>query len=193
MNTNFLKNKFIFLITSAVLFYVIIILASDVEKIISNTFTSSLVAQDSAYTFYLGDYVNKVIGTSTNQDVTVCFGAGAAIEITLLKNSVVNPVKKYILDPTIHNIPSSNNSGDCGSGFPNSIQVPAGDIETDGQILFVRVLFASTRLLFSAGDNLPPQGKTIPANVISGTGASTLVTRFQSYPQIPAEFFSTSF
>jgi uncharacterized protein (TIRG00374 family) len=36
MNTNFLKNKFMFLIVSVVLFYVVIILVSDIEKIIAN-------------------------------------------------------------------------------------------------------------------------------------------------------------
>lgn len=166
-----------------------------VESTATNTFTSPLIAQDGAYTFYLGKYVNKVIGNSTYQDVKVCFGADSAIEVTLLKNSAsaVNPVKKYILDPTTHNIPSVNNTNSCGSDFPNSLTVLASDIGTDGQILFVRVLFASTRLLFSASGDLSPQGNTITSQAKSASGVTKKVVLFQSYPQIPAEFFATSF
>ena len=49
--------------------------SATIETTVSNTFTSPMVAKDSAYTFYLGDYnlTDKTIGSSINQDITICF------------------------------------------------------------------------------------------------------------------------
>ena len=68
--------------------------SATIETTVSNTFTSPMVAKDSAYTFYLGDYnlTDKTIGSSINQDITICFisaSTNPAIEITLLKTSEV--------------------------------------------------------------------------------------------------------
>ena len=79
--------------------------------------------------------------------------------------------------------------------YSYSIDIPGGDIGADGQFLLVRVLYAPTKLLFSRSIDLPVQGRTISSSVTSSTsvGVSKKVVLFQSYPQIPGEFFSTSF
>ena len=62
-------------------------------------------------------------------------------------------------------------------------------------LLIVRSLFASTRvgLELTGGGTLPVQGKYITSEAKTPSGVSRKVQLFQSYPQIPAEFFVTSF
>jgi hypothetical protein len=54
-------------------------------------------------------------------------------------------------------------------------------------------MYNSSKLFFSAPGNFPIQGKTVSSTATTTTGVSKKVTLFQSYPQIPAEFFTTSF
>lgn len=64
-------------------------------------------------------------------------------------------------------------------------------------VLIVRSLFAPTRIgIESVGQspqNLPLQGKYVVSEVTTASGVSKKIQLFQSYPQIPAEFFVTSF
>jgi hypothetical protein len=157
----------------------------------SKTFTSPLITKDSSYTFYLGDYNSPVIGVSTIQDVTVCFNSGSAIEITLVKTDAI---RKYVVDSTDQISNDLASSGSCGSSFPYSYTVSGATIGNNGKVLLVKVLFASTRLYFSASSDLPLQGKTVTSEAKSiTTDVSKKVVLFQSYPQIPAEFFTTTF
>lgn len=167
-------------------------------SVTSKTFTSPTIAKDTAYTFYLGNYdtATQTIGASVAENLDVCMKTGAtnpALEITLIKTS---GVKKYVLDPntgTSGRIPNASvgSAVSCGT----SITVPAADIGTDSQFLVVRVFFTNTALTFSRTiSNLPVQGTTVSSQVTSTTsGVSKKVTLFQSYPQIPAEFFATNF
>ena len=177
-----------------------------VESLTSKTFTSPNIPKDGSYTFYLGDYnlTTKTIGSSTtsppNQAITICFQSGStdpALEITLVKSS---GVKKYVIDvPSSSRITGATNaSSSCipDSSFGFSTDIPGADIGTDGQFLLVRPLYASTRLLFSRSTtNFPVQGRTVSSEAKSSTstGVSKKVVLFQSYPQIPAEFFTTAF
>ena len=72
-----------------------------------------------------------------------------------------------------------------GSGHPLQNQA----------LLIVRSLFASTRvgLEITGGGTLPVQGKYVTSEAKTPSGVSRKVQLFQSYPQIPAEFFVTSF
>ncbi len=173
--------------------------AATVESLTSKTFTTPSIAKDSSYTFYLGDYnlTTKTIGASTNQDITLCFESGStnpAIEITLVK---LSGVKKYVIDPSSRITNASTGSSICtpNSSYSVSYTVPGPDIGADGQLLLVRVLYSSTRLFFSRATDFPIQGRTISSQATSNTstGVSKKVVLFQSYPQIPGEFFTTSF
>lgn len=174
--------------------------SATVESSVSKTFTTPIVQKDSSYTFYLGDYDldTKIIGSSDgDNDITLCFESSAtnpAIEINLVKSS---GIKRYVIDPSSRITNSSTGSPTCtpSGDYDFSTTISKGDIGTDGQFILVRVFYAPTRLFFSRDTDFPIQGKTVSSQVTSSTstGVSKKVTLFQSYPQIPADFFSTSF
>ena len=180
--------------------------SATIDSSTSKTFKTANILKDGGYTFYLGDYnlTTKAIGSSTtspaNQAITICFQSGTtnpALEITLVKSS---GVKKYVIDvPSSSRITGATDaSSSCipDSTFGFSTDIPGGDIGADGQFLLVRPLYTSTRLLFSRSTtDFPVQGRTVSSQATSSTstGVSKKVVLFQSYPQIPAEFFTTAF
>ncbi len=169
-----------------------------VENLITNTFTTPAVAKDAAYTFYMADYdpdTKAFTGTSTGQDVTVCFKAATtnpALELTLVKD---NSVKKYVVDPGSRISNAAASAGVCSadSTYDYSYTVPAADISTDSKLLYARVMYNPTKLIFTRASNFPIQGRTAFSDVKTDSGVSKKVTLFQSYPQIPAEFFVTTY
>ena len=178
--------------------------SATIESLASNTFTTQNIDKDGSYTFYLGTYdveAKTITGNSEARAITVCFESATtnpAIEVTLVKTS---GVKKYVVDPDSQitnaddGLPVSPN---CPSGYSYSINIPGPDatgIGTDSKFMLVRVLFAPTKLLFYRTTTLPVQGRTISSSVTSSTsvGVSKKVVLFQSYPQIPGEFFTTTF
>jgi len=153
-----------------------------IDTTTSTQFTTPTNVKDGSYTFYLGEYnlATKTIGSSINQSIDVCFNNGTTVEITLVKST---GVKKYFANGSVAGCPDKG------------VNIPAADISTDSKFLLVRVLYAPTKLIFSSGTNLPAQGRTITSEVKSSTstGVSKKVVLFQSYPQIPGEFFMTAF
>lgn len=175
--------------------------SATIDTATSTKFTSPSIIKDGSYTFYLGNYDvdTKIIGASTNQNITLCFQSGTtnpAIEVTLVKQ---NSVKKYVVDPTTPSRITNASTGSAlcipDSSYGFSYTVPGATIGTDGQFLLVRVFYSSTRLLFSRSTNFPIQGRTVTSEAKSSTstGVSKKVVLFQSYPQIPPEFFVTTF
>jgi len=167
-----------------------------IESLSSPTFTTPNVARDSAYTFYLGAYspTTKTITSSNVPTITICFDSEAALDITLVK---ANSVKKYVVDPQSR-INNSLAVVPCTMG--SMVTISSTDINagaTDSKFIIVRVLYNTTKLLFSSVPStpLPVQGRTITSQATSSTstGVSKKVILFQSYPQIPADFFVTSF
>jgi len=169
----------------------------------SNSFISPLLQKDEQYTFYLAPYnpQTKSFPTgSTQQNINICFGSSTsnpALEITLIKNNSI--IRKYAINPKdstiITNAPQASNPTNCpDSNFTNQYQIAAADISTDTFLLIARVIGnGSTRIGFKAGSNFPLQGSTITSTAKSTAGVQKKVQLFQSYPQIPAEFFVTSF
>lgn len=182
--------------------------SATIESLAATTFTTPTIDKDGSYTFYLGTYdmaTKTITGASEARAIIVCFESGTpnpAIEITLIKTS---GVKKYIADPNADQAGRISNANDgvpvsanCPSGYNYSINIPGPDatgIGTDGKFLLVKVLFAPTKLLFYRTTTLPVQGRTISSDIKSSTsaGVSKKVILFQSYPQIPGEFFTTTF
>ncbi len=170
-----------------------------IQSATSKTFTSPNILKDGSHTFYLGNYNfdTKVIETSVSQDITLCFESNStnpAIEVTLVKSS---GVKKYVVDPSSR-ITNASTGSSCtldSTNYSFSTTILAADIGVDGQFLLVRVLYAPTKLLFSRDTDFPIQGRTISSQATSNTstGVSKKVVLFQSYPQIPEEFFTTAF
>jgi len=172
--------------------------SASVETTTSNQFTSSLVPKDDSYTFYLENYdpvAQSFSGNSSAEDITLCFQSGTtnpALEITLVKDDAV--VKKVVdPDSRISNASSGSTACTPNSNFNYSYSVSGTDISTNTKLMEVRILYSSTKLFIKRSSDLPLQGKTVVSEASSPTGVSKKITLFQSYPQIPAEFFSTSF
>lgn len=176
--------------------------SATIQAATSPKFTTPEISTNGSYTFYLEDY-NPVSGTLTgpsdNHDITLCFQSGStnpAIEVTLIKASAV---LKYVIDPSSRITGASTGSVICtgapDSSYNLSTTIPGTDVGADGKFLQIKVLYASTKLFFSRATNFPIQGRTISSQATSSTstGVSKKVVLFQSYPQIPSEFFSTTF
>lgn len=173
--------------------------SATIQSLTAPTFTTVNIPKDGSYTFYLGDYdtTTQKIGASLAQSVEICFQSATtnpALEVTLIKTS---GIKKYVIDPStrISNALAGSIICSANGSYGLSYIIPGADIGTDGQFLLVRVLYSSTKLLFSRSSNFPIQGRTISSQATSSTstGISKKVVLFQSYPQIPGEFFATTF
>jgi len=174
----------------------------DISNQQGNTFITPLLQKDEQYTFYLTSYnpQNKTLGTtSTSQNIHICFGSSSsrpAIEITLIKT---NGIKKYAVNPQgnviINNGSAASAPGtDCPDNtFTDRYSINSVDIGTNSQLLIVRVINGTTKIGFKANSNFPLQGSTITSTAKSIGGVVKKVKLFQSYPQIPADFFVTSF
>lgn len=164
----------------------------------SDSFTSPTLTSGEAYTAYLGAYragSPPTIDPSTATNVLVCYGAGSALDIALVKSSAASPrVRHYVADAE----GLIAGSGDltettCSTGsLPHAVLIPGSEVSTDSQILVVRAIGASTRVTI-AKTSLPAQGRTVTSQATTRTGVTKKVQLFQSYPQIPAEFFFTTF
>ncbi len=167
-----------------------------IEEVSTNNFTSPNVKKNDGFTFYLGNYNkdNGTIGSSINANLEICFQSGSpnpAVEITLIKT---NSIKKYVYDPAVRINNANNPSSICSNNsFNYSLTIPASDISTDSKLLVVRPFYNSTKFYFKSSVNLPIQGRIITSQASTQTGVSKKIVLFQSHPQIPAEFFSTSF
>ena len=179
--------------------------ASVTETYTKTNFITPLLEKDEQYTFYMGAYdkVANTIGASTPEDLTVCFGTPnqttkTAVEITVVKGSGSYTLTRYLLDPenpvrvASADIPSSSCSGD--GSFSYSTTIDSASIGADTKLVLVRILYASSKVRFSRTSTaFPSQGKFVSSEATSNSGVSKKVELFQSYPQIPADLFVTSF
>ena len=165
----------------------------------ANIFTSPKIVSGEAYTAYLGTYTAgspPTYAASDNSAVTICFGdtsSRPALDIAILKSS---SVLRYIADPSPAQFGGSNKlqvtTCSVNGAFAYSVTIPQSDISNDSRLLVIRSMFASTRLLIFQ-TNLPAQGRTVTSQATTSIGVTKKVQLFQSYPQIPAEFFFTTF
>jgi len=119
------------------------------------------------------------------------------LELTFL--STTNVVSRGLIDPCNQvNKPAEDITATAGSyalsGYSFSFESEGIAVNSQAALV-IRTLFASTRIGIErvGGGNLPVQGKYITSEAKTPSGVSKKVQLFQSYPQIPAEFFVTSF
>lgn len=161
----------------------------------SNIFTTPLLRKDDTFTTYLIPYnqINTITTNSVNFTITHTLSSCAdsnskfALELTFLSNTSVSStptsITRYI---------------DCGGVISGN---DLWDNTTpESQILLIRVIAPSENfpgvkviLTKSLGDNWPLQGKTIISSVTTSTGVVKTIQLFQSYPQIPGDFYITKF
>lgn len=177
------------------------------------TFTTQVLQKDEEYTFYLASY-NRQTNTIGNGGyagtITVYYETGAtscfdgALELTLIYDPTgtgAYKAKRFIADAgSLYGASTSDNIGETGGSTIDSIpfncHATAIPIVTfaNPKLLIVKALVKSTPVSFSGDSTLPVQGKTVSSIASSPqTGVTKQVELFQSYPQIPSDFFTTSF
>ena len=179
-------------------------------------FVTPLLQKDEQYTFYLSNYIPPTISTpiqftnswkGTQLDIYVASeGTGCsnlAIEVVVVKNDINNTLERYAYNSSV----ISNTTGEFtvldtpvtinSTAFQCKIFTPITVAAETGKIAFIKVLGGKTKLGFKSADvplkNLPIQGKTVESEARTTTGVVKKVELFQSYPQIPSNFFMTSF
>lgn len=178
------------------------------------SFSSPLVLKDDQYTFYTNDFPTFTNPVSFGGLLRIHFGSEGsgdcnaprsrpALEMTIIYGSN-NDMQRRIIEPCTTGQTVSSSSSYPVSLVPTTFesityQYQIANINMlgefpDAKMIIIRPLFANTRLFFSAqSSSFPSQGKRIEARAFSISGPSKIVTIFQSLPQIPADFFVTSF
>lgn len=170
-------------------------------------FVTPLLQKDEQYTFYFADYDQTTNSFSNywSGGFDLYFQTESntpAIELTFITNS---DIYHYLLDPDnlIPAPPATGKTAVTSGSYPlkgNTFSYKTQssfNLSGDTKIIIARVLDTETKIGISASSNLKPQGKTCESSATSGTtageGATKKVSLFQSYPQIPVDFFVTSF
>lgn len=172
------------------------------------SFITPLVQKDQAYTFYLTSYPSLPNSTFTD-NINIYFmsdnqtcpptGDGSALEITYINNDNTT-ITKALVDPC--DLLAPNNIGALSTNSATQLNntqfsYKVTSISTAGKkLIIVRVLFTATKIGFedNPGNNLPSQGKLTTAQAqTSDTHVASSIYLFQSYPQIPADFYVTRF
>jgi len=162
-------------------------------------FISPLLQKDEQYTFYLANYPGLTSGFWSG-NLNLYFKSESdtpAVELTFITTTGVS---HYLLDPstliladagTKTGVDSGSFSlGGTGFGYKTSSSFSVSNTK----LIIARVLSTATKIGIDGGvDALKSQGKTCDSQASSNTGVTKKVVLFQSYPQIPAEFFVTSF
>lgn len=177
----------------------------------SSNFVSPVIAKDGQFTFYVKDY-NDPAAPNYASNINIYFRAESgsscvaprtqpAYELTYIYGPTGNLVRRMLIEPcTGPQAITGNSFTPTGAGatingvaFQQSYVInPATSGMADMRLIILRPVFGSARFGFT-GTNLEPQGKLIRSEAYSTSGPSKIVTIFQSLPQIPAEFFVTTF
>lgn len=192
---------------------------ANIVEVGGKEFVTPLLQRDEQYLFYLTSYNQPTFGSDYWQNYLMIYtqseaGACPALELTLIAsdNSISRSVMDYCANIMttggINNIPTtaalpSDTPGDTVDQIKFAYRATNPiNLTSTNKLLIVRVLNASTRIGFkgsSRGDgiydwvNLRSQGRLITSEAKTQDGITKRIELFQSYPQVPADFFVTSF
>ena len=171
-------------------------------------FTSPLLQANSHYMLYLSDYpgflnpYNGNVSIYYSNDQSKCTSAtsGDAIEITVISgSSYPYTITRYLSDGGGRVVSGANDylsAGDYtidGLGFKCKTKPISIFSVSNPKIMVVRSIFNPTRIGFGGSSSLPAQGTVITSEAKTPSGVTKKIKLFQSYPQIPLNFFATSF
>jgi len=165
-----------------------------------NYFVSPVLQKDEQFTFYLSEYPGLTNYWPGNLDFYFKSETDAepAVELTFFNAGTTTAVVHYLIDPT--NLVSADSGktdySESTYTFDNinfKYKTSSPFAVTTTKIVVARVLSAATRIAVEGNSNLPLQGRNCDSNVTATGGVTQEVNLFQSYPQIPAEFWVTSF
>lgn len=163
-----------------------------------NYFISPLLQKDEQYTFYFANYPDLTTEFWSG-NLTLYFKSETstpAVELTFITTTGVS---HYLLDPStlIQADAGTKTAVDSGSfslgGISFGYKTSSSFSINNTKLIIARVLSTATKIGIGSVSALKSQGKTCDSQASSNTGVTKKVTLFQSYPQIPAEFFVTSF
>ncbi|QQG44332.1 MAG: hypothetical protein HYW86_00215 [Candidatus Roizmanbacteria bacterium] len=175
-------------------------------------FNSARVSQDQQYTFYLDDYYNGTFaGSPYIGNITLYYGDSVGCSLMALEISILTGVSptytltRYIADTgdnltsdteerglDISASPISINDGSLNIAY-NCRTSPSITVPAQAKLMIIRAIGNGTRLGFDGSASLKTQGKIISSEAKTQAGVTRRVQLFQSYPQIPSDFFVTSF
>lgn len=196
-------------------------LANSSVNVTSNTgrdFVTPLIQKDQQYTFYLGNYndtSSPPFSAPYPNQVSVYYGSESgcnnlALEITTVSGfSAPYTVTRYISDVGggIVTNPAGSGASNLANGSGTTISNINFNCKTspipwiaNTVLMIVRTLGNTsvdgrTKLALrgSGAGSLPPQGKFIVSEAKSQSGVVKKIQLFQSLPQIPSEFFVSTF
>lgn len=190
--------------------------SADVQPTTGTEFATPLVQKDGQYSFYATSFDNEAkrfSGASYVGNLKIYYNSDSvnkqcdsvSLEITMISgNAAPYTITRKIVDSgdkltssnTDDLYDSSNSSGDLVDGITFYCSTKDFSVASNTKIVLVRVLFKQegTRVGFKglSGD-LKSQGTVIISEAKSPIGVSKKIRLFQSYPQIPADFFVSSF
>lgn len=181
--------------------------SASVDATTGPKFLTPHLQQDEQYTLYTSDYPG--FGNPASPSLTFYFGppsgndcnsrTAPALELTSISGAT-NTIERKLVEPCSSGktIGTTDIAVTTGGSLEN---VSFGYHTTatytppaNTKVVIVRTLFSSTVIGIDAGlGTLKPQGKTITSEARSPTGVTKRVQLFQSLPQIPSDFFVTSF
>lgn len=183
-------------------------------------FVTPLLQRDEQYTFYMAGYDYEAntwaeswpvpyaatgditVYLQTEQDAGGC--PGPALELTFI-DAANNTNRKAIIDPC-GVIDSTDGQPEVPTAAGGSLKNVNFDYKTTGtgtaltgisgmKVMMVRVLNMATRVGFQTSVSTPfkSQGRVVSSEAKTQSGVTKKIELFQSNPQIPADFFVTSF
>lgn len=173
-----------------------------VDFVPDDEFVSPPLQKDQQFTFYLTDDAPSFANPWTGSfDIFFDSESGdpPSLELTLIKTN--DSFQRFVIDPKPNlaggasSLPSTGGSYEMG-GFSFAYKTSDPFSIASSKVLIVRTLFASTRVGLrcdGVGCTLPRQGKYVTSEAKSPSGVTKKIQLFQSFPQIPAEFFVTKF
>jgi hypothetical protein len=171
-------------------------------------FSTPLLQANGHFTFYLDDYPDfdnpysgsLVLYYSTKASCTD--SSADALEITMIYGtSYPYTIKRFIADGGNRLVAGTDKYQSQGNYTIGDVAYTCKTKSIaislpNPNMMIVRSIFNATRVGFetSGGSgSLPPQGTIITSEAETPSGVKKIIQLFQSYPQIPLEFFTTSF
>lgn len=192
--------------------------SANIGVIQDNDFTTPLLQQDQQYTFYLSNNVdfnatpptfpNPYAGTLTvyfnSTDPSSCNNIGLELTLIYDDSSTPNPydLRRFVADNGNRlqgggKLTVNHNAGGYGPYESQTFycQTSLGSMAgyESVKLLMIRSLFNQSKIAVVGNVTLPIQGNTVTSEARSASGVTKRVQLFQSYPQIPTEFFVTTF
>lgn len=178
-------------------------------------FVSPTIRKDGIFLFYLTsyDYENNSFGADYySNDLNIYFGSGSgysclqrnlpALELTFIHSAGGDQMERKILDPCNSGKyiggTNVNHTFDSGGQLEDTrfeYRIVGVSVPAESKLLVVRSLYGETKIGFEStvGFELRPQGKYITTDVETLTGVKKKIQLYQSNPQIPSEYWVTSF